>query len=73
MLKANKARMADVHATTVTRSASSHSSLFETAFLMSSHKEEAGDLRDRPKHRSSCYPGIIRRPAPWCLAVAVLE
>jgi hypothetical protein len=25
-----------------------------TAFLMSSHKIEAGDLRDRPKHRSSC-------------------
>jgi hypothetical protein len=25
-----------------------------TAFLMTSHKEEADDLRDGPKHRSSC-------------------
>ena len=27
---------------------------FKTAFLMTSEKVEAGDLRDRPKHRSSC-------------------
>ena len=26
----------------------------ETAFLMSSHRVEAADLRDWPKHRSSC-------------------
>ena len=54
MLKASKARMADVHGTTATRSASWHSSLFQDSVPHDLRKVEAGDLRDRPKHRSSC-------------------
>ncbi len=54
MLKAGKGRMADVHGTTPTRSASWLGASRKTAFLMASRKVEAGDLRHRLKHRSSC-------------------
>jgi len=54
MLKASKGRMADVHGTTATRSASWLGASCKTAFLMTSRKVEAGDLRHRLKHRSSC-------------------
>ena len=47
--------MADVHGTTATRSASWHSSCFQDSVPHDlTTKLEAGDLRDRPKHRSSC-------------------
>ena len=53
MLKASKARMADVHERR-RREARPGTVSSKTAFLMTSDKVEAGDLRDRPKHRSSC-------------------
>ena len=55
MLKASKTRMADVHGTIgYAKGVLALELLPKTAFLMTSRNVEAGDLRRRPKHRSSC-------------------
>src|SRR5258708_5169744 len=52
-MKASKARMADVHGTTTSRSASWHS-LFHDGSSLAHIEADPGGLRDRPMHRSSC-------------------
>ena len=54
MLKARKTRMADVHGTMGREERPGTRVAPKTAFLMTSHNLDAGDLRRRPKHRSSC-------------------
>ena|SRR6516165_200172 len=54
MLKASKTRVADVHGTMGREERPGTRVAPKTAFLMTTHNLEVGDVRRRPKHRSSC-------------------
>ena len=54
MLKASKTRVADVNGTMGREERPGTRVARKTAFLMTTHNLEVGDVRRRPKHRSSC-------------------